>query len=717
MKAIFSPAFGYIPEGAWNEPLTTESLPQASATGGGVSSIIPTPSWQTGTGVPTARSGRYTPDLAFSASAHDGYFACFAAGGNDCVSDSSGNYGFEYMYGTSAAAPGMAGITALLNEKFGDSQGTLNPQLYTMAAASPSSFHDTTVASSGVADCQLSVPSLCNNSVPGATAQAAAQPGFALTTGYDEVTGLGSLDVLNSFLNNYQAPPAIEVFANASGSFDFGPVPVGTPYTKQLGIRNSGAEALNPLTIAITGTNASDFSQTSNCESTLAAGASCNIQLTFKPSVLGTRSATLTLTSTNAANSPQTVPLTGTGSTTLITPLVGVLAPRSTITITQSLPIQVLILLPESGLPVPTGSVVLSSNGYNSGTVLLNNGNASITIAAGSLTLGNDVLTATYTPDSASASTFSSASGTESILVTPTAAETFQLVASAVNLQPGAAKNNTSNVSVAPVGGFTGNVTMSAAITSSPLGAQDPPTLSFGSTGTVNITGAAPETATLTITTTAPSSSASANSAHGQDPWNLVGGASFACLLLLGIPARLHRWRISPGACCCSLSHARRRNISLHWLRQVKLQSAATGQHRHHAGQLHSYGHRPVGNCQCNDQVHSHGSMSNQREIEGQAGIGTGPLELSQAWARISPPWKSFSTRPGSTRKSPTPSTSGTIAPCSPTQTAHRSGRNSHHKNSRGVKTPTTMPCRPLSAKPGACRAARPTASPAKPAS
>ena len=71
----------YIPEGGWNEPLNSKSSPQVAASGGGVSRVIPTPAWQTGTGVPAARSGRYTPDVSFSASCHDGYFGCMAAEG------------------------------------------------------------------------------------------------------------------------------------------------------------------------------------------------------------------------------------------------------------------------------------------------------------------------------------------------------------------------------------------------------------------------------------------------------------------------------------------------------------------------------------------------------------------------------------------------------------------------------------------------------------
>ncbi len=195
-SAGYLSALGYIPEGAWNES-TASSV---AATGGGVSTIISTPTWQTGTGVPSARTGRYTPDVSFSAAEHDGYFACMAAAGGSCVV-TNGSFSFIAFSGTSAAAPGMAGVAALLDQQLGGSQGNLNSEIYSLAASAPSAFHDATIVSSGVSGCIASTPSTCNNSIPGASGTAA-QSGFTLQTGYDEATGLGSLDV-QAFLNNY----------------------------------------------------------------------------------------------------------------------------------------------------------------------------------------------------------------------------------------------------------------------------------------------------------------------------------------------------------------------------------------------------------------------------------------------------------------------------------------------------------------------------------
>jgi hypothetical protein len=89
----------------------------------------------------------------------------------------------------------MAAITALLNTKAGAAQGNLNPLLYLLARTAPSAFHDVTVATSGVSNCSTSVASICNNSTPSPTALTGGLAGYAVTAGYDQATGLGSLDV------------------------------------------------------------------------------------------------------------------------------------------------------------------------------------------------------------------------------------------------------------------------------------------------------------------------------------------------------------------------------------------------------------------------------------------------------------------------------------------------------------------------------------------
>jgi Abnormal spindle-like microcephaly-assoc'd, ASPM-SPD-2-Hydin len=90
-----------------------------------------------------------------------------------------------------------------------------------------------------------------------------------------------------------------------------------TSAAKTVTLTNSGTAALSISSIGMSGTNATDFAQTNTCPispSTLAAGANCNISVTFTPSATGSRSAGVSITD-NAGGSPQTVALSGTGTT------------------------------------------------------------------------------------------------------------------------------------------------------------------------------------------------------------------------------------------------------------------------------------------------------------------------------------------------------------------------------------------------------------------
>ena len=309
-----SSALSYIPEGAWNEPLNSSTgATQVNASGGGVSLYVATPSWQTGVGVPSARAGRYTPDVAFTSAGHDGYFGCFAAQGWGCVPNSSGKYYFMYFYGTSAAAPGMAGITALLDQQMGTAQGNLNPGLYQLAASAPSAFHDATVATSGVASCSVNTPSMCNNSIASPSGLTGGQAGFLLTTGYDLITGLGSLDV-SQFITAWAAATTAAPAASLSPtSLSFASTKLGaTSAAQTVSLTNTGTATLSLTGITLSGANASSFSKTTTCAASLAVNATCTVSVVFKPKSAGALTATLSFAD-NAANSPQSVTLTGTG--------------------------------------------------------------------------------------------------------------------------------------------------------------------------------------------------------------------------------------------------------------------------------------------------------------------------------------------------------------------------------------------------------------------
>ena len=324
-------ALSYIPEGAWNEPMNGSTF-QVAGTGGGVSGFIATPIWQVGTGVPTARAGRYTPDVAFSASAHDGYFGCLAASGGSCVVV-NGSFSFVEFSGTSAAAPDMAGITALLNQKEGSAQGLLNPNLYALAGTPANGiFHDVTVATSAVTNCVVTTPSMCNNSTPGTTSLTGGLSGYLVTTGFDEATGLGSINVAN-LLTNWNSAVATTTKLSISPP---SPVNAGTSVTLSATVSPAsatgtvtffnGSTALNPTPAPLTNGTATFTTST-------LPGGPYSITAAFTPATGsnfgGSTSSAIpySIRDFKVVPNPTTVPVTApgqTGMTTLtITPLGG----------------------------------------------------------------------------------------------------------------------------------------------------------------------------------------------------------------------------------------------------------------------------------------------------------------------------------------------------------------------------------------------------------
>jgi hypothetical protein len=105
--------------------------------------------------------------------------------------------------------------------------------------------------------------------------------------------------------------------STAPASINFGTKRVGlTTAGVKLTITNRGNAPLLTTLVEFTGANETDFAITGNsCPKTLAAGASCAITLAFKPTAVGTRSASLKFT-TNGAPAVVGIPLTGIGTRT-----------------------------------------------------------------------------------------------------------------------------------------------------------------------------------------------------------------------------------------------------------------------------------------------------------------------------------------------------------------------------------------------------------------
>ncbi|WP_161571126.1 beta strand repeat-containing protein [Granulicella sibirica] len=149
-------------------------------------------------------------------------------------------------------------------------------------------------------------------------------------------------------------------------SLTFSSQGVGTTSAAQtITLSNPGTDTLNISSVAITGTNATDFKQTNTCGTSIAAKANCAISITFDPAAVGSRSASLSVTdnANNTAGSVQTAALTGTGTgvqkisfspASLTFPSTNIGASSATQTITVSNPGSAALTI--SGITVtPTG--------------------------------------------------------------------------------------------------------------------------------------------------------------------------------------------------------------------------------------------------------------------------------------------------------------------------------------------------------------------------
>ena len=188
-------AVSYIPETAWNDTTSgwiNDVLGNAAvwASGGGVSSTFPKPSWQQGSGYATTPGDGYrdVPDVAFAASGqHDAYVVC--SGG---CSTLGLLFGLDSNGGTSAAAPVFAGVVVLLNQYLGSNGlGNINPILYQLAQnpACNQSPQGTACVFHDVKDGDNAAP--CDPTLVGCNSGFF---GYSAGPGYDQVTGLGSVD-------------------------------------------------------------------------------------------------------------------------------------------------------------------------------------------------------------------------------------------------------------------------------------------------------------------------------------------------------------------------------------------------------------------------------------------------------------------------------------------------------------------------------------------
>lgn len=222
-------------------------------------------------------------------------------------------------------------------------------------------------------------------------------------------------------------------------------------------LTNSGSAALTITGVSVTGANNGDFTQTSTCSGSIAAGASCSINVTFAPTATGTRTANVTVND-SATGSPQNVPISGTG----IAPAVGLSPPTVTFAsqAVGSTSAATVVTLSNSGNAVLTiNSIGIA--GANAGDFGQTNNCGSSLAAATSCTIN-----ATFSPTAAGTRTASvsisdNASGSpQSVSLTGTGtAPAVSLSTSSVTF-PGQAVGTTSAVNGITLFN-TGNATLS----------------------------------------------------------------------------------------------------------------------------------------------------------------------------------------------------------------------------------------------------------------
>jgi len=195
--ANLASALAYIPETSWNTS-AADGLPSSS--GGGMSIYFSKPTWQVGPGVP-GNNSRNVPDISGNASPdHDGYLVY-----------TDGTDSLQVYGGTSCPTPVFAGIAALLNQYLGTrGVGNINPKLYSLAQTNSTVFHDITTG----------------NNIVTAQARRATPVGYNAGVGYDDVTGLGSVD----------AWQLITCWSGTCAAGTPAPPPVSTPATASLSL-------------------------------------------------------------------------------------------------------------------------------------------------------------------------------------------------------------------------------------------------------------------------------------------------------------------------------------------------------------------------------------------------------------------------------------------------------------------------------------------------
>ena len=495
------------------------------------------PSWQTGvSGIPTDGK-RDIPDVSFFASNgiwNSSYLICVSADGA-CVTSTSTTTEpvAQEIGGTSASAPAMAGVMALINQKAGTSQGSPNAQLYALAGKQTYSGckSETGTTTNGcyfndIDSSTIAVP--CGVGTPNCTVNTSGDllgitSGYAATAGFDQASGLGSLNVAN----------VVTGWSAITGTA-----------TATVTVTPASATLISNVSLTVTGT-VTGSSGTATGKVTLTGGGYTSAATTL--SGTGTYSIVIPANSLSAGADVLTVTYSGdsnyataTGTATVTvttfvkaTPTVTVTPASSTLNSGQTLDVTAKVTGTGG---TPTGTVTLSSGTYTSSAQTLSSGSFTFTIPVNSLGAATDTLTVTYGGDSA----FATATGTSTVTVT---ASVYTVATPPASTPPSVTRGSSasSTVTVSTSNNYSGKVTLSCSLTGSPTGAVQVPTCSAANASVTLSSGTTSGTANVTVSTTAATASMAKPKIGG---WaEAGGGAVLALLMFFGIPARRRSWR------------------------------------------------------------------------------------------------------------------------------------------------------------------------------
>jgi len=213
--------------------------------------------------------------------------------------------------GLAFGAQRVATTSGVLSASLQDSgSGPLSIASIGVAGANPGDFFVT--SDCPVAPAQLAVGAICSISVSFTPAAVGARSASVQIA--DNAAGSPQ----SVALSGTGTAPAVSL---APASLSFGSLLVGSTSTAQSStLTNSGSAPLTISSLTAAGSNAADFSVGSGCPlapATLPAGGSCTISVTFRPGGAGARSGSVQIAD-DAAGSPHSLPLSGSGSTSAI---------------------------------------------------------------------------------------------------------------------------------------------------------------------------------------------------------------------------------------------------------------------------------------------------------------------------------------------------------------------------------------------------------------